>query len=437
MLAKLTATDAVLSSLGVSNYRKYFIGVTASNIGTWMARTAQSWLVLMVLTDQSAIALGYVNALMFLPTLITMPFAGTFADRFPKRRILLTAQVVMGTDALILSTLVLTGQVQLWQVYLIAFIDGTAGAFDNPARAAFVSEVVGDEQLPNAISLNSASWNSARLFGPGIAGILILVFGTGPVFIVDAFSFATMAGSLIMLNRRLLHPAPQQSGNRAGLVAGLRYLKHRPDLVVLIAIGAAVGGLGFNFTISNAVMATQQYSRGAGEYGVLGTLMGFGALIAAIISAKTGGFRIRYILGGMVTYTVFSAFAAYSPTFGLFAALQVPIGLSVIVSLLGANSLLQTATLPEMRGRVMMVWGVMMTGLAPAVSPAVGWLGDHISPRSTVLFGAFAVGLSVIIITWVIMRYHHIKVHLVTGDGMPKVRLQYADAPTLDYNVRR
>jgi MFS family permease len=437
LLTRLTADTGVLSSLGLPNYRKYFIGVTASNIGTWMARTGQSWLVLMVLTDQSATALGYVNALMFLPTLLTMPFAGTFADRFPKRRILLISQVVMGMDAVMLAGLQLSGHIELWHVYLIAFIDGTAGSFDNPARAAFVSEVVGNKHLPNAISLNSASWNSARLFGPGIAGLLILAFGTWPVFIVDAVSFATMAIALISLKRELLHPAPIQTGKNARLVEGLRYLKHRPDLLVLIAIGGAVGGLGFNFTISNAVMATQHFGRGAGEYGVLGTLMGLGALMAAIISAKTGGFRMRFILGGMATYTLFSLLAAYSPHFSWFAALQVPIGLSVIVSLLGANSLLQTSTLPEMRGRVMMVWSVMMTGVTPVVSPAVGWLGDHLGPRSTVLFGVVAVGLSALLITWVIMRHHHIKLRLITGDGMPRLRVHYGDAPTLDINVRR
>jgi MFS family permease len=433
----MTATDGVLSSLGIPNYRKYFIGVTASNIGTWMARTGQSWLVLMVLTDRSATALGYVNALMFLPTLLTVPIAGTFADRFPKRRILLLAQVVMGIDALLLATLQLTGHIELWHVYLIAFIDGTAGSFDSPARAAFVSEVVGNKHLPNAISLNSASWNSARLFGPGVAGLLILAFGTWPVFFVDAASFATMAIALITLKRELLHPAPTQTGKRAGLLEGLRYLKHRSDLMVLIAIGAAVGGLGFNFTISNAVMATQEYGRGAGEYGILGTLMGLGALAAAIISAKTGGFRMRYILGGMVVYTVCSLAAAYSPYFNLFALLQVPIGLAVVASLLGANSMLQTATLPQMRGRVMMIWGVMMTGITPVVSPVVGWLGDHVSPNSTVLFGVVAVGLSAIIITSVIMNNHHIKVRLITTEGMPRVRLLYGDAPTLDVNIRR
>ncbi|MDR0837207.1 MAG: MFS transporter [Propionibacteriaceae bacterium] len=422
----------MFSSLSIANFRTYFVGVTASNIGSWMARTGQSWLVLMVLTDQSSTALGAVNSFMFLPSLVLAPLAGSLADRFPKYKIMLAGQVVMGLDAIILSTLVFTGNVQLWHVYMFAFIDGAAGAFDQPARAAFVSEIVGNQKLPNAISLNSASFNAARALGPGIAGVVIAVFDTGVVFAVDALSFITMIVALLALDKKLLEPAPVQTREQASIIGGFRYLARRPDLMVLVFIGLAVGGFGFNFIISNAVMATQEFGRGSGEYGILGSMMGIGAVLAAMTSAWVGGFRIRFILLGMGVYTVFSAVAAFSPSYWLFAGLQVPIGFAVIMSLLGANALLQTHTAPEFRGRVLAVWGITLTGIAPVVSPTVGWLGDAVGPYSTVLFGAICVGIALVIVTALIMKNHQIKLRLVTNQFPPKLEAVFGP-PSIGY----
>jgi MFS family permease len=422
----------MFSSLSITNFRTYFIGVTASNVGSWMARTGQSWIVLMVLTDQSSTALGYVNFFMFVPSLVLTPLAGSLADRFPKYKIMLYGQIVMGLDAVILSTLVFTDSVQLWHVYLFAFIDGAAGAFDQPARAAFVSEIVGPHQLSNAISLNSASFNAARAIGPGVAGLVIAMFDTGVVFAVDALSFFTMIVSLIRMNKKLLYPAPAQTREQASIIAGFKYIKRRPDLMVLVFIGLAVGGLGFNFIISNAVMATQQFGRGSGEYGILGSMMGIGAVLAAMVSARTGGFRIRFILLGMGIYTFLSAIAAFSPSYWLFAGLQVPIGFAVIMSLLGANALLQTHTAPEFRGRVLAVWGITMTGVAPIVSPTVGWLGDAVGAYATVLFGAVCVGVALIIVTALIMKNHQIRFRLVTHQWPPRLETVFG-APTIGY----
>lgn len=391
------------SSLAVRNYRYYFTGALISNIGTWMGRTALSWLVLVELTGGSASALGMVTAVMFAPGLVLAPMAGSLADRFPKRRILLITQAIMGLDAMILAILVLSGQIELWMVYALAFNDGLAFSFDNPARQSFVSEVVSVGNLPNAIGLNSASFNTARLIGPGVAGILIALLGTGAVLLVNSLAYLSMIIALARLRADELRPAPIAVG-RGRTREGFRYALRRPDLLILLACGFAVGGLGFNFQISNAVMATAYYGRGPGEYGILGSAMGIGALLAALWAAGRARPRLRFILAGMAGYTLFNLAAAFSPSFELFAALQIPIGLATITVLVTANTMVQSSTSPQMRGRVMALWGLVIMGVTPLVSPVVGWLGDHAGPQSTVLFGVGCVAVALVIITTVVMR---------------------------------
>lgn len=394
---------AIFDSLSVPNYRKYFFGAVLANLGSWMGRTALSWLVLVELTGGSASALGMVTAVMFAPGLVLAPFAGSIADRFPKRRILLVTQTIMGIDMLILAILVITGRVELWMVYLLALSDGIAFSFDNPARQSFVSEVVPLRSLPNAIGLNSANFNTARLVGPGLAGLLIALLGTGPVLLINAFAFLATIAALASMRADELRPAPIATG-RGRTREGFRYAKGRPDLLVLLACGFAVGGLGLNFQISNAVMATEYFGRGPGEYGVLGSAMGVGALLAALWSAARTRPRLRFILGGMAGYTVFGLAAVLAPTFEIFAAWQVPIGLAAITVLVTANTMIQSGTAPHMRGRVMALWGLVIMGVTPLVSPLVGWLGDNAGPRSTVMFGVVCVGVAVVTITTVIMR---------------------------------
>lgn len=420
------AARTTFSSLAIPNYRIWFVGATFSNIGQWMARTAQSWLVLMVLTNQSAQALGMVNALAFLPQLFLSPYAGTIADRFPKRRIMMIAQSIMAVDAAVLATLVLTGQAQLWHVYTIAVIDGFCMCFDGPARQAFVSELVGTDQLTNAISLNSASFNTARLIGPGVAGVLIALFGTGPVIAVNVVAYAVMIVALAMLNTSKLFMA-KASGGRGRIADGIRYVRRRPDLLILLSCGLAVGGFGFNFAISNALMATQAYGKSAGEYGALGSIMGIGALAAALLSASRGRNRFRHVLGGMAGYAVFSLWAALSPSYWMFAALQAPIGLCTITALVGANSMLQSSTAPQYRGRVMALWGLVIMGSTPIVSPIVGSLGDLLGPRSTVLFGVCGVGVAVLFITLAMVHNDQLRLRLDTSGRTPRLRLEHPD----------
>ena len=400
--------NATFSSLALPGYRRYFTGALTSNTGTWVGRTAVSWLVLMELTDGSASALGIVTAIMFTPQLVLSAYAGSIADRFPKRRILLVTQSIMAMDSIILAGLVLSGHAQLWMVYLLALNDGLANTFDNPARQSFVSEVVPPANLPTAIGLNSASFNTARLIGPGVAGLLIELVGTGWAIAVDSLSYVVMLTCLAMLREEHLHPAPVVKG-RGRTREGLRYAWHRPDLMILLACGFTVGGLGFNYQISNAVMSTQFFDRGPGEFGIVGSAMGLGALFAALWAAGRERPRLRFVLVGMGGYVLFNVLAAFAPQFGWFVGWQIPVGFATITVLVTANTMLQSATSPQMRGRVMALWGLVIMGVTPLISPVVGWFGDNVGPQSTVLFGVFFVALGLIIITWVIMRTDQLR----------------------------
>ena len=253
----------MFASLSIPNYRIYFSGTLLTNMGQWMARTAQSWLVLVILTHGNAAVLGWVMAVNFAPILLVTPWAGALADRMSKRRIMVTAQIVLAIDAAILSTLVLTGAVRLWMVFVIAAMDGLAGAFYSPATQAFVSELVPLKNLPNAVSLNSASFNGARLLGPGVGGLLIAAVGVGWVMAINVLCFIGFITTLLFIRADRLYVSPP-SAEKARVRDGVRYVKRRPDLVILLAIGFMMGTFGFNFNISDAVMATQAFGKGSG-----------------------------------------------------------------------------------------------------------------------------------------------------------------------------
>ena len=417
----------MFSSLAIANYRKFFTGALLSNIGTWMSRTAVGWLVLVELTDNSASALGLVTAIMFVPQLILGPYAGTIADRFPKRRIMLTTQSVLAIDALILATLVLTGVVELWMVYAICVMDGLAQAFDQPARQAIVSELVGLKALPNAIGLNSASFNTARLIGPGIAGLVIAWVGTGYAFVVDGFSYLAMLTAIATFNTATMHvSAPPK--DRGRIIDGFKYISGRFDLMILIACGFAVGGLAFNYNISNIVMATDYYHRSASEYGILGSMMGLGALGAALWAARRTQPRLRHILFGMAGYIVFNLMAAFSPWFELFVVLQIPVGLATITVLVTGNTLVQGNTDPQYRGRVMSIWGLCIMGVTPFVSPVVGRLGDTLGPQATILFGVVCVVIALVLIVVALIRHDHLR--LVFSAHPMAVHIVHPEAPS-------
>ena len=302
------------TSLSERNYRIYYAGAFVSNVGTWMGRVAQDWLVLTQLTDHSSQALGIVTGLQFLPFLLLAPWAGAIADRFPKRHILMVTQALLLVTSLVLALLVLADVATLWQVYAIALVQGVITAIDNPARQSFVSEMVPREKLANAVALNSASFNGGRLIGPGVAGLMIAAVGTGWTLLVNVGTFVFVLVALLLLRPGELMPAPLTRGKGA-IRDGIRYVRNRPDIQVVMLLVFVLGTFGMNFQVTTALMATQEFHKGPTEYGVLGSIMAIGSLTAALLSARRANPRLRTLLVAMAGFTVSTAAAALAPTY--------------------------------------------------------------------------------------------------------------------------
>ncbi len=397
------------ASLSIYNYRVFAAGALVSNTGTWMGRVAQDWLVLTQLTPHSSVALGIVTGLQFAPLALFAPISGMIADRFPKRRILFATQSALALTSLLTGVLVVTGTVQLWQIYVLAFVQGVAAAMDNPARQTFVSEMVPHESLSNAVGLNSASFNGARLIGPGVAGLVIAAFDTGPAFFVNTLSFVAVLFALSRMRPGELNPAPRRRG-KGQIRDGLRYVRGRPDIVLIMALVFVLGTFGMNFQMTTALMATTVFHQGAGAYGLLGSIMAVGSLSAALLSARRPHPRLRILLVALAGFGVASAAAALAPSYIWFAVLLVPVGLTALTVLTTANSMVQLSVEPAMRGRVMALYMAVFMGGTPLVSPLIGWIGSAWGPRWTIGVGSVTTGLAVIAAMLYLMHSENIRV---------------------------
>lgn len=369
----------MFSSLKIRNYRLFAIGQVVSNTGTWMQRIAQDWLVL-TLTG-SASAVGITIALQFLPMLLFGLYGGVLADRLPKRGLLLATQSAMGATGAALAVLTLTGHVEVWHVYLTAFLLGMVTVVDNPARQSFVSEMVGPDQLGNAVSLNSANFQSARLVGPAVAGVLITAVGSGYAFLFNGLSFlAPIAGLLLMRNSEL-HKVERAPRGKGQLREGLRYVSTHPELIWPIILVGFIGTFGFNFPIWLSAFVDDVYHSGAGTYGLLNTLMAAGSLAGALLAARRGTSRLRFLVGAAVMFGLLETVAAFAPGFWIFALMMVPIGMAGLTVNVTANSSVQMATEPAMRGRVMSLFMMVFVGGTPLGAPVFGWITDTYGPR--------------------------------------------------------
>ncbi len=406
------------------NYRLWATGSIVSNAGTWMQRVAQDWLVLTQLTHNSGTAVGITTGLQFAPMLLLAPFAGAVVDRFDRRRILMATQTASGVLALILGLLVLTGTAQLWMVFLLALLLGVVAAMDGPSRQAFVSELVPIEDLPNAVGLNSASFNSGRLIGPAIAGLLIHWVGTGPVFLVNAVSFGAVVFSLSRMRTSLLRSRPMSARGQGSVRAGLSYVRHHPDLVLVMVIVGMIGTFGFNFQITTALMARLEFGKGAGEYGLLGSMMAIGTLGGALIGARRAHPRLRLVIGAAMAFGVCSVIAALMPGYWSFAVVLVFVGLSSLTLMTAANATIQLRTAPEYRGRVMALYMAVFMGGTPVGAPIIGWIGETFGPRWTILAGGLiSIVTALAALAWVVrsrdmrVRYRfRERPHLVSAD---------------------
>jgi MFS family permease len=381
-------------SLSVRNYRLYASGAVVSNVGTWMQRVAQDWLVLQ-LTHNNGTALGITTGLQFLPILFLSPYAGVIADRFPKRRLLQVTQLMLAVPALILGLLAVTGVAQTWHVYLLALIFGVGSAFDAPARQSFVSEIVGPEDLTNAVGLNSASFNLARMVGPALAGVLIAAFGsgvpaTGAVILVNAVSYGAVILSLQRMRERELHPAKPAERGKGMIRDGVRYTMDRPDLMLILTIVFFAGTFGLNFQLTSALMATEVFHKGAGEYGLLGTTLAIGSLSGALLAARRGRIRHRLVILAAVAFGVAEIVAGLLPSYVAFAVWTPVIGIASLTMITSANATFQMSVAPAMRGRVMALYMMVFMGGTPLGSPIVGWVGETFGARWTLIGGGAA-----------------------------------------------
>ena len=399
------------ASLRIYNYRCFAAGALASNVGTWMARTAQDWLVLTELSDHSAMALGIVTGLQFLPIPLLAPYAGLIADRVSKVQLLKITQAALALNALALFILVATGTAQLWHVYLLAFVQGIAVSFDNPARQAFVNELVPHELVPNAVGLNSASFNSARLIGPAVAGVVIGLWGVAPAMAINAASFGAVLISLLLIRAsELLLSPPRKS--RGTVAEGVAYVRARPDLVLIFAVIFMLGTFGMNFQITMALMATKVYGKGAAEFGLLGSFMAVGTLAGALLAARRGTPRLRVLLGGLGAFSLACFLAGLAPSYTTFALLLVPCGFFALTVMTTANSTVQLSTQPEFRGRVMALYMAIFMGGTPLGAPIIGWVGDAFGPRWTLLAGAIACGLTFLAVGWFLVFRRQLRARL-------------------------
>jgi MFS family permease len=392
------AIHQTFSSLRIRNFRLYFTAQLISVSGTWMQSVAQAWLVLH-LTD-SGVALGLVVGLQFLPMLLFGPFGGLVADRVDKRRLLFATQTAGGVLALVLGILVVSHTVVLWQVYLMAGLLGVVNLFDNPARQTFMIEMVGREDLPNAVSLNSVVMNASRVVGPAIGGVIITVFGLGICFFVNAASYVAVIVGLAMMRTSELHPTAPVERAKGQVRDGFRYVWRTPALRNVLLSVALIGIFAYNFTVTLALLAKGTFHGGAGTYATLTACMGAGAIVGGLAAAHRARPTPRLLQVLALIFGGLLAAVALAPTLLAADLLIVLMGAASIGFIATANATLQLTADPSMRGRVMALYAMAFLGTTPIGAPLVGAIAQWTSPRIALLTGAAATIVSAGLLMW-------------------------------------
>jgi MFS family permease len=372
-------------ALEVRNYRLYFGGQVLSNAGTWMQRVAQDWLVL-DLSGSSGVALGITTGLQFLPYLLFSLWGGTLADRMPRRRLLIITQAVMGLFAILLGLLAIGGLATVGIVYVLAFALGVASAFDNPARQAFVNEIVGKDSLTNAIALNSASFNLARLVGPALAGVLIAVLGAGWVFVINGLSFAVTIAALLAMRTSELRPQRRQEGT-VKLRQGLHYIRRNADMVLALGLAFIVATFGLNYQMTMALMARLEYGVGAEAFGIMSTALAFGALAGSLLAARRVHVPLRLVVVAAVVFGCVEIVVGFAPTYFSILLLLPFAGITAMTFTTSVQTYLQSRSEGWVRGRVMGVYTLVFFGGTPIGAPVIGWAAEVFGPRSGLIGG--------------------------------------------------
>ncbi|MQA93270.1 MAG: MFS transporter [Streptosporangiales bacterium] len=396
-------------SLSTRNYRLFATGQVVSNTGTWMQRVAQDWLIL-ELTHGSGVALGVTTGLQFLPLLLFGLWGGALADRYNKRRLLMITQGVMGMLALLLGTLAITGNAQVWHVYLLAFGLGMATVVDNPTRQTFVVEMVGPRDLPNAIALNSAIFNLARVLGPAVAGVLIALIGTGPVFLVNFASFAAVLTGLYLMRPSELYVSERAVREKSRLREGLAYVGKRKDLVLLLVLVGVVAAFGMNFQMTTALMAREVFHTGAGSFGLASTMLAVGALSGALVAARRHGKpRLKLLIVSSLAFGILETASGLMPTYLSFLMLLVPTGLALLLFNTAANATFQLSVDPAVRGRVMGLYLLIFAGTTPLGAPIVGWLAELFGPRMSLIAGGVISLIGSVVVGLLLARQQQLR----------------------------
>ncbi|MDP5184629.1 MFS transporter [Blastococcus sp. BMG 814] len=394
-------------ALRVRNFRRYASANLLSLTGTWMQRIGQDWLVLQ-LSDGSGVALGLITALQFGPALLLSAYGGVLADRYPKRRLLLIAQTLMGLLALVLGVLVATGAVALWHVFVLAGLLGSVAAVDVPVRQSFVPEMVGPALITNAVSLNSTIFNGARLVGPALAGLLIGAASgnTAPAFFLNAASFAFTIAAIAGMRTEELTPSPPVARGRGQLREGLAYTSAHPDLLLAMGLAFVVGTFGFNHQVTIALMARETFDLGAEAFGLLSTCFAVGSLSGALLSTRRSVRpRQRFLVGSAVLFGACTVVAGLMPGYLAFAALLVPTGAAALVFSVANNSFVQLGVDPQMRGRVMALYFMCFMGGTPVGAPLIGWVSERFgAPWGLVIGGGVCVVAGLAAAAWLAHR---------------------------------
>jgi MFS family permease len=394
----------VFRSLRGFNYRVWVAGAFVSNVGTWVQRTAQDWLVLTQLTDHDALAVGLVMALQFGPQLLLLPWTGFAADHFNQRKLLIVTQATMGTLALALGALTVAGVVELWHVCVFAFLFGSTAAFDAPVRQTFVAELVGDKDLHNAVALNSTSFNAARMIGPAVAGLVIAAVGTGWAFLLNGASFVAVLIALACLRVAELRPNARAQRARGSFTEGFRYVWGRPDLKAILVMLFLIGTFGLNFPKFISTMAVSVFHTDAQGYGLLSSSMAVGTVAGALLSASREQPRFQLLLIGAAVFGLGCTFAAIAPGYWFFAAALVVTGVAALTITNTSQSLMQLSTEPAMRGRVMALRVGIALGGTPIGAPIVGWVASEYGPRWALGIGAAAGFAAALVAIYVLAR---------------------------------
>lgn len=410
----------LFASLSSRNYRIYAAGAFVSNIGTWLQSTAQAWLALEL--TGSGTVLGTVIALQLLPSLLFSPIAGVLADRFAKLKLMVWMQFAMAVPSAFLGILAITGVAELWHVYVLAFFFGTGRALEAPTRQSFVSEMVAANQLSNAVSLNSASFNSGRLIGPGLAGLLIALLGsgvtaTGWVILANATSYGFVLLALLMMDAKKLNPAPVTKRGRGQIRDALRYVRSRPDLMLLFTCVFCLGAFGMNFQVTSALMATETFGRGAGEFGILGSILAIGSLAGALMAAGRKQPRLRFVVGAGLVFAAAQITSGLMPTYVSYAAILPLVGMSVLTAATTANALIQMTSAASIRGRVVALYLMVFLGSTPLGAPIIGAIGEHMGARWALVLSGLAVGIGISVAGFVYTRIRHIPLRTLFRSG--------------------